>query len=120
MNDHICLEQSDSYPDSADHPDIVLDPGGEDAEAAAGVDLHGGLRLGEVEHAAAAAGDGGEAAGVGDVVEAGEGDVAPVEVLLGAAAVQLARDTVCTFIEYQIFSDIHTQLVSGVMKEAAG
>ena len=110
MNYHICLEQSNSYPDSADHPDVVLDPGGEDVEAAAGVDLHGGLRLGEVEHAAAAAGDGGEAAGVGDVVEGGEGDVGPVEVLLGAAAVQLAGDT----------SDIHTQLVSAVMNEAAG
>ena len=120
MNDHICLEQSDSYPDSADHPDIVLDPGGEDAEAAAGVDLHGGLRLGEVEHAAAAAGDGGEAAGVGDVVEAGEGDVAPVEVLLGAAAVQLTGTQFVSLFDYQIFSDIHTQLVSGVMNEAAG
>ena len=90
MNDHICLEQSDSYPDSADHPDVVLDPGGEDAEAAAGVDLHGGLVLGQGEDVLAAAADVGETAGVRDILALhGECNIGPVQIFLGSAAVEL-------------------------------
>ena len=53
------------------------------------MNLHGGLGSGQVQDATAAAGDVRETAGVRDVVLAGESDVGPVLVLLGAATVQL-------------------------------
>ena len=85
----VYLEEANADADATDHADVVLDLGAEDVEAAPGVNLHGGLGVGQVQDAVAAAGDVGETAGVRDVVEAGEGDVGPVQVLLGAATVEL-------------------------------
>ena len=83
------LQKSNPNANSSDEPDIFLDFVWECSEAAVGVYLHLGLLEAEAEHALAAARDGGQAAGVGDIRVGGEGRVGPVKILLGAAAVQL-------------------------------
>ena len=85
----VYLEEANADADPSHHADVVLDLGAEDVQTALGVNLHGGVGSGEVQDAAATAGDVGETAGVRDVVLGGESDVGPVLVLLGAATVQL-------------------------------
>ena len=87
--EHLYLKKTYTDADPADDSDIVFDLVAEDVQASLGVNLHGGLGAGEVEDLPATAGDGGEAAGVRDVVGGGECNVGPVLILLGAATVQL-------------------------------
>ena len=85
----VYLEEANADADPSHDADVVLDLGAEDVQAALGVDLHGGLGVGQVQDAVATAGNVRETAGVGDVVLGGESDVGPVLVLLGAATVEL-------------------------------
>ena len=89
LADLLYLKKPDADADPTDDSDVLLYLAAEDVQASLGVNLHGGLRDGEVEDLRATAGYGGETAGVRDVVGGGECDVDPVLVLLGAATVQL-------------------------------
>ena len=58
------------------------------------MNLHGCVSVGEVKNSFTAVDDGGQAAGVRNVVLVGEGDIVPVMVLLSSAAVQLGKDII--------------------------
>ena len=55
------------------------------------MNLHGSIGVGQIKNSLTTVDDGGQTAGVRNIVLVGEGDIVPVMVLLGSAAVQLEK-----------------------------
>ena len=55
------------------------------------MNLHGSISVGQIKNSLTTVDDGGQTAGVRNIVLVGEGDIVPVMVLLGSAAVQLEK-----------------------------
>lgn len=55
------------------------------------MNLHGSIGVGQIKNSFTTVDDGGQTAGVRNIVLVGEGDIVPVMVLLGSAAVQLEK-----------------------------
>ena len=96
------LKQPNTNSNSTHNTNIILNLGGKNVQASSSMNLHGSVCVRQVKNSFATVNDGGQAAGIRNVVLVGECDIVPVMVLLGPATVQLEKNRIHNWLDVRL------------------